>query len=139
MMNRALLSLGVPPDFGYRGYSSILINGKRATYDQHDIRKATLWGTLMAGGAGVEYLFGYQAAENDMNLEDFRSRDQTWDYCRIAIDLFSQADVPVEQMRNADELVGNPGHDNSRLLLCSNRRTLPGLFARWRDSKSRSE
>lgn len=105
--------LGVPPDFGYRGYSKILTNGKVASYDQHDIRKATLWGTLMAGGAGVEYLFGYNAAENDMNLEDFRSRDQTWDYCGIAINLFSQADIPVEQMLNADELVGNPGHDNS--------------------------
>ncbi len=105
--------LGVPPDLGYRGYSKILTNGKEATYDEHDIRKATLWGNLMAGGAGVEYLFGYNAAENDMNLEDFRSRDQSWDYCRIAVEFFSQPGIPVEQMVNADELLGNPDHDNS--------------------------
>ncbi len=106
--------VGVPPDLGYRGYNSIRSNGDKVPFDQHDIRKATLWGTLMAGGAGVEYLFGYQVAENDLNLEDFRSRDQTWDYCRIAIDFFSQPSIPVGQMVNADELVGNPDRDNSR-------------------------
>ena len=105
--------LGVPPDLGYRGYASVLKDGKKVDYDQHDIRKATLWGTLMAGGAGVEYLFGYKAVENDLNLEDFRSRDQTWDYCRIAINFFSRADINIEKMVNADELVGNLKHDNS--------------------------
>ncbi|MCK4830888.1 DUF4038 domain-containing protein, partial [bacterium] len=105
--------LGVPPDLGFQGYSSILINREKVSYDQHDIRKATLWGTLMAGGAGVEYLFGYLAVQNDLNLEDFRSRDQTWDYCRIAVEFFSQPDIPVEEMKNADELVGNPEHNNS--------------------------
>ena len=34
----------------------------------HDIRKATLWGTLMAGGAGVEYYFGYKLPQNDLDL-----------------------------------------------------------------------
>ncbi len=56
----------------------------------HDIRKYCLWGNLMAGGAGVEYYFGYQLPEHDLNLEDFRSRDKSWDYCRIALDFFSR-------------------------------------------------
>ena len=106
---------GVPPDPGYRGFDGkTTTQGKVAGYDLHDIRKATLWGTLMAGGAGVEYLFGYRFAENDLVLQDFRSRDQTWTYCANAIEFFTREKIPVDKMANADELVGNPAHDNSR-------------------------
>ena len=35
-------------------------------YSIEDVRKQTLWGNLMAGGAGVEYYFGYQLPENDL-------------------------------------------------------------------------
>ena len=107
-------SVGVPPDIGFRGYAGIGNDGKTIGFDRHDIRQATLWGTLMAGGAGVEYLFGYQVAENDLNLEDFRSRERAWDDCRIALEFFADHKIPVEQMTNADELVDNPTHDNSR-------------------------
>ena len=34
----------------------------------------------MAGGAGVEYYFGYSLPENDLLCEDFRSRDRSWDF-----------------------------------------------------------
>ena len=67
----------------------------------------------MAGGAGVEYYFGYKFAENDLRCEDWRSRDRSWDYCRIAIDFFHDNKIPFWEMRNRDELVGNPQHDNS--------------------------
>ena len=87
---------------------------KGKSYDLHDIRKATLWGTLMAGGAGVEYYFGYKLPQNDLVCEDWRSRDRSWDYCRIALDFFRQEKIPFWEMTNADALVGNPRHDNSR-------------------------
>jgi len=106
-------SLGVPPDPGYRGYAGKSRDGKDVTYDLHDIRKNTLWGTFLAGGAGVEYYFGYQLPENDLVCEDFRSRDRSWDYCRIALEFFAKEKIPLEKMTNADELVGNPTHDNS--------------------------
>src|SRR5690606_31902375 len=51
-------NLGVPPDPGYEGFSGKAGAGEKA-YTIDDIRKATLWGTLLAGGAGVEYYFGY--------------------------------------------------------------------------------
>jgi hypothetical protein len=105
---------GVPPDPGYRGYDHKNSKGEVVPFDLYDIRKYTLWGTLMAGGAGVEYLFGYHVAENDLNLEDFRSRDQSWNYCAIALDFFERENIPVEKMANADEWVGNPDHTNSR-------------------------
>jgi hypothetical protein len=106
-------ALGVPPDPGYKGFNGKDPQGKDIR-TLHDIRKYTLWGNLMAGGAGVEYYFGYQLPENDLLLEDFRSRDKTWDYGRIALDFFRSERIPFWDMKNADELVGNPKHDNSR-------------------------
>ena len=82
-------SLGVPPDPGYAGFSGTAGEGDEK-YDLHDIRRYTLWGNLMAGGAGVEYYFGYKLAQNDLVAEDFRSRDKSWDYCRIALDFFQE-------------------------------------------------
>ena len=75
---------GVPPDPGYADFGGTVKMENGTTYDLHDIRKQTLWGNLMAGGAGVMYYFGYQLPENDLKCEDFRSRDKSWDYCRIA-------------------------------------------------------
>lgn len=80
----------------------------------HDIRKHTLWGNLMAGGAGVEYYFGYKLPENDLLCEDFRSRDQSWDYCRIALDFFREQKIPFADMSNANALIGNSKDDNSK-------------------------
>lgn len=97
------------PDLGYKGFDGHDKTGKMA-YTQHKVRKQTLWGTLMAGGAGNEYYFGYQFVENDIVCEDWRSRDQSWDYCRIAIEFFHNNSVPFWEMKNADQLVGNPQH-----------------------------
>lgn len=83
----------------------------------HDIRKLTLWGNLMAGGAGVEYYFGYALPENDLVCEDFRSRDKSWDCCRIALEFFTANKVPFWAMQNADALIGNAKNDNSRFCL----------------------
>jgi hypothetical protein len=101
------------PDLGYRGFNGRDRSGKMV-YTQHKVRKQTLWGTLMAGGAGCEYYFGYQFAENDIVCEDWRSRDQSWDYCRIAIGFFHDHEVPFWEMQNRDGLVGNPDHDASK-------------------------
>ncbi len=105
---------GVPPDPGYQGYAGKAKDGKDVGHDLHDIRRSTLWGTLLAGGGGVEYYFGYQLPENDLLCEDFRSRDRSWDYCRIALGFFRDEEIPCGKMQNADELVGNAQHDNSR-------------------------
>ena len=101
---------GQVPDWGYEGFAGVDSTGERI-YSQHEVRKQTLWGALMAGGAGVEYYFGYRAPQNDLICEDWRSRDQSWDYCRYALAFFEA--LPFAEMKNADELVGNPKHDNS--------------------------
>jgi hypothetical protein len=70
----------------------------------HDeMRTWALWGNLMAGGAGVEWYFGYKYAHNDLNCEDWRSREKLWDQTRHAIDFF-QKHLPFAEMRSADDL-----------------------------------
>ncbi len=103
---------GQCPDLGYKGFDGTDRTGK-FIYTEHDVRQQTLWGHLMGGGAGVEYYFGYQFAENDLVCEDWRSRDRSWDYCRIAINFFHDHNIPFQELRPADELVGNEKHDNS--------------------------
>ncbi|MBE0677601.1 MAG: DUF5060 domain-containing protein, partial [Bacteroidales bacterium] len=93
---------GVPPDPGYPGFDE-----KSIPYDLHDIRKQVLWANLMAGGAGVEYYFGYKLPENDIICEDMRSRDRSWDYASKALSFFRQNNIPFWQMRNRNDLVGN--------------------------------
>ncbi len=104
---------GVPPDPGYAGFEGRDRRGRPVGYSLHEIRKYTLWGNLMAGGAGVEYYFGNELPESDLYAEDYRSRDRTWDYCRIALRFFRERRIPFWEMRNADELVGNPDRENT--------------------------
>ena len=104
---------GMPPDDGWPGMAERRAadrKGKIPTMD--DIRKYVLWGTLMAGGAGVEYYFGYNLPENDLLCENWRSRDQSWNFCRIALDFFREENIPFHEMRNANNLIGNGRNDN---------------------------
>jgi hypothetical protein len=105
--------MGVPPDPGYEGHTGEGIQDGEH-YTMHDVRKSALWGTLLAGGCGVEYYFGYQLPQNDLDCQDFRSRDKTWDYCRIALEFFPANNIPFWEMKNANALVGNEKNDNSK-------------------------
>ena len=105
-------STGVPPDPGYQNFSG-KDNQGNTVQSLHDIRKLTLWGNLMAGGGGVEYYFGYVLPDNDLTLENFRSREKSWDYGRIALGFFRSEKIPFWEMSGADLLVGNPTNDNS--------------------------
>lgn len=74
----------------------------------HDIvRTKALWGNLMAGGAGVEWYFGYKYAHNDLRCEDWRSRDKLWEQTRIALDIFREH-LPFREMVPADDLTSAP-------------------------------
>lgn len=72
-----------------------------------DGRKNAMWATLLAGGWGNEWYFGYQNAHSDLSLQDFRSRDKWWDYGRHAIRFFEITDLPLTQMRNNNGLSSN--------------------------------
>ena len=107
-------SLGVPPDPGYEGFSGRAKEKDGREYDLNDVRRHTLWGTLMAGGAGVEYYFGYALPQNDLRGEDWRSRERSWGFAAIALRFFRDEGIPFWEMEPADALVGNAAEDNSR-------------------------
>ncbi len=70
----------------------------------HDtIRSQCLWGTLMAGGAGVEWYCGYQYPDNDLNLETFKTRENWWKQSTLATQFMLQ--FPLEEMVSSDDLV----------------------------------
>lgn len=106
---------GVPPDAGWEGFDGTARPEQHSRpYTADDVRKYTLWGALLAGGAGVEYYFGYTLPQNDLNCQDWRSRERSWKWCDIALRFFRDHAIPFWAMRNADELVGNQAHGNSR-------------------------
>ena len=75
------------------------------SFDQaHDtIRYKALWGNLMAGGAGVEWYFGYRYPHSDLSCEDWRSREKLWEQTKVALDFFHKH-LPFSEMKNSDEL-----------------------------------
>ena len=107
---------GVPPDPGYSDFSGEAYDGRRS-YTLHEIRKLVLWGNLMAGGAGVEYYFGYHLPQHDLNAEDWRSREQSWRYARLALEFFDRERIPFWEMSNADARVGNAIHGDGNFCL----------------------
>jgi len=109
-------SHGVPPDPDYEGFGNSDA-AQNTGYDLHDIRKQTLWGTLLAGGAGVEYYFGYQLPQNDLVCQDFRSRERSWGYCRVALEFFGNEKIPFWEMTNADQLAGGASRNARRYCL----------------------
>ena len=69
----------------------------------HDnARVNALWGTLLAGGAGVEWYFGYAHPESDLTCQDWRSRNMMWDQCRYALQFFKAYRIPFWAMSSQD-------------------------------------
>lgn len=81
----------------------------RTDNNQDAVRSEVLWGNLMAGGAGVEWYFGYLNPHNDLGCEDWRSRERVWNYTRYALEFFQQH-LPFHEMQSADEKVSGEGN-----------------------------
>lgn len=81
-----------------------------------DARKDALWGNIMAGGAGVEWYFGYALENSDLTCNDFRSRDSFWPVCRNTINFFENNAVPFQDMTNANSLVSGGADNGNRCL-----------------------
>ena len=67
------------------------------------LRTHVLWSTLTAGGAGVEWYFGWLKPPNDLNAEDLRSRSKVWKQASIARDFFEE--LPYTEMKNMDDQI----------------------------------
>lgn len=74
----------------------------------HDVARTTvLWPMIMAGGAGVDWYFGWQnnAPTSDLSNEDMRSRDALWRQSKIARDLIKP--LPLNDMEPRPDLGAN--------------------------------
>ncbi|MEM6647016.1 MAG: DUF5060 domain-containing protein [Bacteroidota bacterium] len=70
----------------------------------HDtLRQDVLWGALMAGGAGVQWYFGWLTPPHDLNAEDWRSRNNMWEQSAVAHAFFEQFDYTA--MHNTNDLI----------------------------------
>ncbi len=71
------------------------------------LRTHVLWSTLTAGGAGVEWYFGWLKPPNDLNAEDLRSRSKVWNQSAIAKNFFET--LPYPEMVNLDNKLESEG------------------------------
>jgi CubicO group peptidase (beta-lactamase class C family) len=73
-------------------------------------RRFGLWGTLMAGGGGVEWYFGWQngSPHSDLSAEDWRTREGMYRQTRLALGFFHEH-LPFHRMEPADDLVVGHG------------------------------
>lgn len=67
------------------------------------LRQDVLWATLMSGGAGIEWYFGNSFPNDDLDMEDWRSRDNLWDQTRFAQQFFENF-LPFSEMSAAHDL-----------------------------------
>lgn len=73
----------------------------------HDtLRRYALWGTLLSGAAGVEWYFGARNRYNDLNTEDWRTRDRLWELTGYALNFF-QDHLPYWEMQAEHELMNS--------------------------------
>ncbi|HEC03178.1 MAG TPA: DUF5060 domain-containing protein, partial [Phycisphaerales bacterium] len=70
-------------------------------------RKNALWGNLMAGGAGVEWYFGYKHPHSDLTCQDWRTREKVWTQCSYALEFFRKHEIPFWDMKCEDEMTEN--------------------------------
>jgi CubicO group peptidase (beta-lactamase class C family) len=75
-----------------------------------DPRRFGLWASLMAGGAGVEWYFGWQNNNpySDLSCEDWRTRENVYRQTRIALEFF-QEQLPFWRMQPAHDAVTGHG------------------------------
>lgn len=72
------------------------------------LRQYVLWGTLLSGGAGVEWYFGAKHPHNDLTSEDWRQRDRLWEITNHAKNFFNDH-LPFQEMEANHELVSTEG------------------------------
>jgi hypothetical protein len=80
-------------------------DGESCMVTQAEARRDSLWGSLMAGAGGVEWYFGYETVGGDLRLEDYRTRDDWWDYNRYAHEFL--VDLPLPEMAPDDGRLSN--------------------------------
>ncbi len=92
---------GVTVDSNFAGYT-----GKMMKDNLHEVRQDVLWATLMAGGYGVEYYYGYKTELSDLTAQDHRSRENKYREAVIAKKFFEKYNL--NEFEPADEITADP-------------------------------
>ncbi len=95
--------VGVTVDENFPGYT-----GKMKLDNRDMVRDKVLWATFMAGGAGVEYYYGYDTEQNDLNAQDHRSREKKYQDAAVARKFFESIDV--ESLQPLDDAYAGKGN-----------------------------
>ncbi|WP_158655223.1 Kelch repeat-containing protein [Flavivirga eckloniae] len=74
--------------------------------NHNTLRRYALWGTLLSGGAGVEWYFGAKHPHNDLTSEDWRQRDRLWELTNYATGFF-QDHLPYWEMEPEHKLINS--------------------------------
>ncbi len=76
--------------------------------DHERLRHWVLWGTLLGGGAGVEWYFGAKHEGTDLTTEDWRPRERLWELSNHARSFFENY-VPFWEMAPNNALISQIG------------------------------
>lgn len=98
------------------GHASVGAKPDANDSTRNELRHRVLWGSLMAGAAGLEWYFGYDYAHHDLTCEDWRSRDKLWTQTHYAAQ-FIRDHMPLPLVTNqnsitsstSDYCIGKPG------------------------------
>lgn len=89
------------------GPASVGVKPDAVDPDHDAVRKDHLWPHLMQGGSGVEWYFGYSYPNNDLNCEDFRSRENMFRQTDHAMELLRR--TPFHRLEARHDLVDRWG------------------------------
>ncbi|MEO1304758.1 MAG: DUF5060 domain-containing protein [Pseudomonadota bacterium] len=80
-------SRGVAADSAYP--AGQLPQSRNQSDNREAVRRRVLWNTLTAGGAGVEYYYGYQTGCDDLTCQDHETRQSKWNDAANAAAFFN--------------------------------------------------
>ncbi|MBK1876447.1 DUF5060 domain-containing protein [Pelagicoccus mobilis] len=98
--------------------------------NQGVLRRIALYPSLMAGGSGVEWYFGYEQPHSDLTCQDWRTRDRFWDIARYSIEVFGN--LPLGEMHPDNELINAPAAP--AYCLAAEGDTYAVYFEKWQDA-----
>jgi hypothetical protein len=86
--SRARREPACPPDPGYEGFDGTATEEGYEPYDLHGIRATRCGATSWPAARAWSITSATSSRRTTSSAEDFRSRDRSWDYCRIALEFF---------------------------------------------------
>lgn len=98
--------------------------------NQGIMRKMALYPSLMAGGSGVEWYFGYERPHSDLTCQDWRSRDQFWDIARYSIEVMGS--LPLAEMHPRNHLLNT--NAGNAYCLADDGNVYAVYFKEWQDA-----